>query len=156
MKEIQGQEHAERAALEHEEQQAEQADIPRAPRRRGQRERGDDAGEQHEQEAEAVEAEAVVDVQRADPGVLLRELVADHGRVEAGEDDEAQDEGREAAGEREAARGAVGQARQRREGEGAGPREEHEQGEQGQVVHRAPPQTSSSARMAKAMATVRM
>jgi hypothetical protein len=117
----------------------------------------EDRGEEDEHEAESVDAEVVIDVERGDPWLFLNELHARDCGVEAVEHAGAEREGREARNERESGeRGVAQAAAEEEEQRGAEPGREDDEGEQRECgFHRAPPMTARTSRITKPRARAR-
>jgi len=151
------------------EEQEEGAEEARGGRRReGERERGGEvgpggeeggggyeAGEEDEEEAQAVEAEVIVDVEGHDPRVALDELGREGMGIKLEEEEAGERERGEREGECEGARGGRADATKEREDGGADPRSEYNEGEEREWVHATPPNIATSARTTKPMARKR-
>ena len=166
MEKIEGEEDTEGSALEEQEEGAEEARIGRG--RDGERGRGgevgpggeeggggDEAGEEDEEEAQAVEAEVIVDVEGGDPRVALDELGREGMGIKLGEEEAGERERGEREGEREGARGGGAGATKEGEDGGADPRREYNEGEEREGVHAPPPKIATSARTTKPTARKR-
>ncbi len=162
VEEIEGEEDAERGALDQEEERAEETGRLRRSGRRGEmgpggeeRDGREDAGEEDEEEAQAVETEVIVDVERGDPRVALDQLRGDRGGIELSEKESGEREGRkrEREGEKTSERGA----RAAKEGEDGGtdPRREDNEREERKRAHTTPPKIATRARTTKPMARKR-
>jgi hypothetical protein len=74
--------------------------VDRFPRRE-ERQRREEAGQDDQQQADAVHADVVLDAERGNPGQLLLELVRRDGRVEAPPEDQRRRERQERGRERD-------------------------------------------------------
>jgi len=153
VEEIEREEDAERGALEKKEEKMKSARIAGFVAGSEERQRRDDAGEQHQQQTQAVEAEMIADVERRDPGVAFDELQAGRGRVEGGQEGGGDEQRREAEAEGDVAGAARCEADNRQDG-GADPGDENREGEKRERGHRAPPITRTTARTTNATASV--
>ena len=132
-----GDEDADHARLEQEHEGRELLDplVDRPPRRE-QGDRRQEGGQEDQEQADAVDADVVIEPP-AEPGGPFDELRPARGAVEAGQEGQGRGKRQEGHGQGRDADGLVRAALEEQERDGAGERQESDQGYQGQVLREA-------------------